>query len=268
MISPAEISKKYSEIGTAKANLPLFKMLLLSIMAGIFISMAGVGASTASCLVKPAALSRLISGMVFPAGLAMVLFAGSELFTGNCLLILPLLEKKITFFQLLRNWVVVYIGNLIGSLAVCAICVYGGQFSLYNGQLAVSAVSTAAAKCSLSFGDAFLKGIGCNFLVCIAVWIALGAKDMAGKMAGLYFPVLIFVVAGFEHCIANMFYIPAGLMAITCPEYLKLVLEAGVNIENLNILNFAFTNLVPVTLGNIIGGGFIGAVYWACYLKD
>ena len=133
--------------------------------------------------------------------------------------------------------------------------------------MAMSALNTAIAKCSLTFGDAFLRGIACNFLVCIAVWISFAAKDVVGKIVGLYFPILLFVISGFEHSIANMFYGPVGILAKSVPEYAQLAADAGVDISVLTWGNFLTQNLLPVTLGNIIGGLLVGTVYWCCYLN-
>ena len=266
MNSPAEVAKNYIGIGRGKVSLPVSKMFLLGLMAGMFIALAGVGASTASCTVNSASLAKLISGLVFPAGLAMVLLAGSELFTGNCLLVIPLLEREITLPAMLKSWVVVWLGNLAGSLIVSAVCVYGGQLSLFGGALAAAELSTAAAKCSLGFGSAFLKGVGCNFLVCIAVWISFAAKDVAGKIAGVFFPILLFVVSGFEHSVANMYYISVGLLAkgnAAC-----LAAAAGTDLSALTWGNFFTANLIPVTLGNLVGGCAVGLVYWYCYLRQ
>ena len=267
MNSPAEVAKNYLTIGKGKVNTPVPKMFVLAILAGMFIAMAGVGASTASCTVENASLGKFLGAAVFPGGLAMVLIAGSELFTGNTLLIIPLMEKQVTIGGVLKNWIVVYLGNLVGSLLVSAICVWGGQLGLFSNALAVSAMSTAAAKCSLPFAQALIKGIGCNFLVCIAVWMSFAAKDIAGKFLALYLPILIFVVAGFEHSVANMYYISVGLFAKTNPTYLQAAVDAGKDLTSLTWGNMFLANLLPVTIGNIIGGAvLVGLSYWFAYL--
>lgn len=266
MNSPAEIAANYSAVAQNKVRLRALPMFLLAIMAGIFIALAGAGSSTAACSVAAPSLAKLVSALVFPAGLAMVVLAGAELFTGNNLLVISLLQREITLKAMLRNWLIVYLGNFVGSLLVAALVVYSHLFSNFFGALAVSAISTAAIKCSLTFGDAFLRGIGCNFLVCIAVWIAFAAKDVAGKLAGLYFPILLFVVSGFEHSVANMFYGAAGLFANGTAEYAALAALAGVDTAALTWGNFLLGNLLPVTLGNIVGGMAVGLVYWCCYL--
>ena len=265
--SPKEIAQNYVAIGKAKANMAIDKMFLLAVIAGAFIAFGGVGSATAAVGVTPS-IGKLISGCIFPGGLTLVLLAGSELFTGNCLLSIPLLEKEITVKQMLRNWVVVYFGNMVGGMLVAAALVYSGQYNMFDGGMAVSVFSTAAAKCSLSFSDAFIKGILCNVLVCLAVWVAFSAKDSAGKVISLFFPILIFVICGFEHCIANMYYISAGLFGKNVPSYVVAAQAAGVNLDVITWKNFFITNLIPVTLGNIIGGAVcVGALYWYVYLR-
>ena len=243
-------------------------MLLLAVMAGAFIALGGVGATTAAVGVQPASVGKLMGACIFPGGLTMVLLAGSELFTGNCLLTVPLLEKEIKLSGMLKNWVVVYVGNFIGGILVAAGVVYSHQISLFDNGMAVSVISAAAGKCALSFTDALIRGIFCNFLVCIAVWVSFAAKDVAGKIIGLFFPIMIFVVCGFEHSVANMYYIGAGLFAKGIPEYAQAAADAGVNLDVLTWGNFLGTNLIPVTIGNIIGGGIcVGCVYWFLYLR-
>ena len=268
MNSPAEIAKNYVTIGKNKVNTPIGKMFLMAVMAGAFIAFGGIGSSTASVGVTPASVGKLISGCIFPGGLTMVLLAGSELFTGNCLLSIPLLEKEISVGGLLKNWIVVYFGNMVGGMLVAAGLAFSGQFNMFGGAMAVSVLSTAAAKCSLSFMDAFIKGIFCNVLVCLAVWMAFSAKDSAGKVLSLFFPILIFVVCGFEHCVSNMYYISAALFAKAVPSYMEAAVAAGVSLDSITWGNFLGTNLIPVTLGNIVGGAIcVGAVYWAIYLR-
>lgn len=268
LFSPAEIAKNYITIGKNKVNTPIDKMFLLAVIAGAFIALGGVGSSTAAVGVEPASVGKLISGCIFPGGLTLVLLAGSELFTGNCLLSILLLEKEITLAGMLKNWVVVYLGNLVGGMFVAAGMTYSGHYSLYNNGMAVSMLSTAAAKCSIGFGEAVIKGIFCNFLVCLAVWVSFAAKDAAGKVISLFFPIMIFVICGFEHCVANMYYISAGIFAKGIPVYAEAAAAAGVDISAVTWGNFFITNLVPVTIGNIIGGSIcVGAVYWYLYLR-
>lgn len=265
---PADVAKNYIATGKAKVNTPIPNMLLLGIMAGAFIAFGGVGATTVAVSIPLASVGKFIGACVFPGGLTMVLLAGSELFTGNCLLTIPLLQKEISLGGMLKNWVFVYLGNLIGGLLVGAAVVFGHQASLFGNGMATSIISTAAAKCSMSFSDALIKGICCNFLVCIAVWISFAAKDVAGKIIGLFFPVMLFVLCGFEHSVANMYYIGAGLFAMLVPEYAQAALDAGIDTSALTIGGFFGGNLLPVTIGNMIGGAVcVGCVYWFTYLR-
>lgn len=266
--SPAEVAANYVNIGKGKANLSIPKMLILGIMAGAFIAFGGVGATTVAVSVPEASLGKFLGACVFPGGLTMVLIAGSELFTGNCLMTIPLLRGEITFGQMIRNWIFVWIGNLIGGVLVGGAIVASHQVSLFDNGMAVSVISTAVAKTSMPFGDAFIKAIMCNFLVCIAVWISFCAKDVAGKIVGLFFPIMIFVLSGFEHSVANMYYISAGLFCKMVPAYAAAAQKAGIDMSGLTWGSMFGKNLLPVSLGNIVGGAIcVGIVYYGCYLK-
>jgi len=265
MNSPAEVAKNYISIGKAKTTNSIGKLLILGILAGAFIAFAGVGATTAAVSIEKASVAKFVGACVFPAGLAMVLIAGSELFTGNCLIIIPVLDGEVTVGAMLRNWVIVYIGNLIGGMLIAFLATYSNTFALFGNGLAVSATSTAVAKVSMTFGSAFLKGVLCNILVCIAVWMAFAAKDVTGKIIGLFFPIMLFVLCGYEHSVADMYYVPAGLFAKM--KFADAVADVS-NLNNLNWGTFFIKNLIPVTLGNIVGGAFlVGLPYWAVYLR-
>ena len=257
MYQPAEIAENFIQTGIMKTSLPRTKMFILGIFAGAFIAFAGTGSAVASCVVTDASIGRVLNAIVFPSGLLMVILAGSELFTGNNLIIISVLEKRVKVSAMLTNWFFVYLGNLTGSLAVAALVVHSHIMDLFHSQLAYSVIALAEAKCSLGFQDALVRGILCNVLVCIAVWIASGAKDIPGKIMGMFLPIAIFVLCGFEHSIANMFFIPAGIFASA---------EYGQAVECLNIAGF-FHNLLPVTLGNLIGGLLVGTGYRYVYLK-
>ena len=266
--SPKEITENYIGVGKGKCSLPAGKMFVLAIMAGMFIALAGLGATTAAVSVPLASVGKFLGACIFPAGLIMVVIAGSELFTGNCLLVIPALDKAVTIPQVLRNWGIVYLGNFVGSMIVAAGAVYSHQLALFGGGMAGSVISTAVAKCSMPFGDAVLKGIFCNFLVCIAVWLGMAAKDAAGKVLGIFWPIMLFVLCGFEHSIANMYYIGAGLLAKTVPDFAAAATAAGVDMSALTWGNFIGANLLPVTIGNIIGGASVGVVYWYVYKRE
>ena len=258
MNTPAEIAKNYEKIAVLKGKLPFCKMLLLAVMAGAFIALAGVGSTVASARIGTESEARRVSACVFPAGLAMVLISGSELFTGNSLMVLSVLQRKISVGAMLRNWGVVYIGNLIGAVLVAALTVYGHTPDLYGGALAESMVRAAQTKAAMGLGDALIRGVLCNFLVCIAVWMSFAAETVSGRILGLFFPILLFVLCGFEHCVANLYYLPAGLMAAA---------EYGIAADGLTVGTALLHNLIPVTIGNVLGGTAVGTVYWAVYRK-
>lgn len=248
MLAPADIAKTSVKIAENKAKLPTRKMFILGILAGMFIALAGVGATFGNYYV-----GKLAGACIFPAGLAMVVVAGSELFTGNNLMFSAVLKKKITFRQMFKNWALVYLGNFIGALIVTSLVVFSGAMDA----VAEPAIATATAKVNLGFFPALVRGIFCNFLVCIAVWMAFASDSVEGKIIAVFFPIMLFVLCGFEHSIANMFYIPAGIFE---------ALKSGA--EPISIGAFLLGNLLPVTLGNIIGGaGFVATSYYLAYLK-
>ena len=264
---PAQIAQNYCEAGKGKVSPTIPKMFLLGIMAGAFIAFGGVGSAAVGVSIPYASLAKFLGACVFPAGLTMVLCAGGELFTGNCLLVIPLYEKQITLLQMLKNWIVVYISNFVGAALVAAGVVFSHQPEMFGNGMAVTILSTAVSKCTIPFGQAFLRGILCNILVCLGVWIAFAAKDIAGKIIGLFFPVMIFVLCGFEHSVANMYYFMAGLFELRIDSFVQAAVDAGVNVSALNVAGIA-ANMIPVTLGNIVGGSIcVGTVYWFCYLK-
>ena len=255
MCTPKETAENYLSACRTKAALPLGRMFVLACLAGAFVALAGVASTAAAATVGDPSLAKLVSGCVFPAGLAMVIVAGSELFTGNNLMIMGVLAHTITARQMLRNWLVVYLGNFAGAVLVAALCVSGHVFSAFGGKLAASVIAIAQTKAGLTFGDAFVRGILCNFLVCIAN----AARTVGGKIAAVFFPIMAFVVAGFEHSIANMYYLAAGLFTAG---------QTGAAAEGLTWGRALAGNLLPVTLGNLVGGGLlVGVSAWYLYLK-
>lgn len=259
MIASKQIAENYVETGRKKAELPVSHMLILGFFAGMFIALAGAGASVASAAMTNASASRIASALVFPAGLALVVCTGAELFTGNCLMMISALQKRISVGGLFKNLLFVYLGNLIGAIFVAILFVYGHIPSLYGGDLAQVLLNTAVSKVTLTLPEMLCRAVLCNVLVCIAVWAAMSSEQVSGKILALYPPVAIFILCGFEHCIANMFYIPAGLMIMG---------EYGLAAEGLTIGNFILNNLIPATIGNMIGGMLvIGGGYWLVYLR-
>ncbi len=258
MHSPLEIAKNYVEVGVHKSNLSIFKMILLGFFAGMFIGFAGIASTTASSTIAVPSVAKLVGALVFPAGMAMVLVAGSELFTGNNLIILAVLTGKTSVGKMLKNWFFVYLGNFLGAAFVAVLVVYGHTPDLFQGALATAIVNAAKARTDLSVMDAFVRGILCNILVCIAVWMSFAAKRVSGKLMTSFWPVMLFVLCGFEHCIADMYFGVAGLL--TASEY-------QIAAEGLNWFNFLIKSLLPITLGNLVGGaGIVGCGYYLAYL--
>ncbi|WP_029232438.1 formate/nitrite transporter family protein [Butyrivibrio sp. VCB2006] len=259
MKSPAEIAVKYESVGKGKTELNALKTFLLGILAGAYIALGGLGSQIASCTAADPSSARMISSVVFPIGLFMVLVGGAELFTGNCLIIIPVLSGKAKLSGMLKNWVLVYFGNMVGGFLIALIASTSHIYSFANNALAEAVINTAVAKANISFSDGLLRGILCNVLVCLAVWCSFSADEVAGKVLALWLPVMLFIICGFEHCVANMYFIPAGML--TSAIY-------GLPADGLSLFGFFVTNLIPVTIGNIIGGSVcVGAMYYAIYLK-
>ena len=261
MNSPAEIARLYVDTGVQKSKLPFGKMLALAIFAGMFIALGGFASTVASHGIQSEAAGRLLSACIFPIGLMMVLVGGAELFTGNSLMLMPVFQKRASFWRVIWNWIVVYIGNFIGGLAIAYLVVNfcaTGEHALYKGALAQTMANTAVAKSSLGFLEAFVKGVLCNFMVCMAVWVSMAAADVGGKILALYLPIALFVLCGFEHCVANMYYLPAGFF---------VSLKTGTDL-GISVIDALFKNLIPVTLGNLVGGACVtGFGYWWIYLR-
>jgi formate/nitrite transporter len=267
LFSPAEITQNYADAGRVKTDRSAGQTLILAVLAGLLIGFGAAVSNTASHTVESVSAARVISGLLFPFGLAMVLLTGAELFTGNCLIIIPVLGKTVTPGRMFRSWLLVYAGNFIGALLPAAGCAFFGQFDYSAGGLALYTVGTAAAKCSLPFLNAFVSGIFCNMLVCLGVLCGLSAKDTTGRILGAFVPVSFFVICGFEHCIANMYYVPTGIFALQIPRYTDLAAASGLDTAALSPANFLLHNLFPVTLGNITGGIIMGTVMRVCYPK-
>lgn len=257
MHSPLEIARNYVEIGVHKTNLSIYKMFLLGFFAGVFIGFAGIASTTASSTIAIPSLAKLVGACVFPAGMAMVLIAGSELFTGNTLIIISVLEKKVSILKMLKSWLIVYLANFLGAAFVACLVVYGSTPGLFQGALAEAIVNAGTARTNLTFMEGFIRGILCNLLVCIAVWMAFSSKNVSGKVLISFWPIMLFVLCGFEHCVADMYFGVAALL--TADKY-------GIVAEGLTWDNFLFGSMVPITLGNIVGGMIVGIGYWLSYL--
>lgn len=266
MNTSKEIIELNMNAAVNKANLKLSKMIALGILAGMFIALGAAISNTAVHTIKDVGLARTLAGAIFPVGLMMIVFIGGELFTGNCLMIMAVINKRIKVSQMLRNLCVVFLSNFIGSFVIVLIINYCGNLDFTSGALGAYTIKVALGKVTLSPAKAVLSGILCNILVCIAILMATACKDAIGKIFAIWFPIFAFVIGGFEHIVANMYYIPAGLVASTNPDYVTKAEELyGITSEQLKSLNIAglFSNFIPVTVGNIIGGIlFIGCLLY------
>lgn len=272
-LTPKEITDYVVHSGETKTHTLWWKQILLGFLGGVFIAFAAEGSSVSSYGIHITGLAKTLAGAIFSTGLMMVLLAGADLFTGNCLIIVSVIEKKSTITGMLRNWVFVYLGNLLGSLFIAFLILHSSQLNMDAGMLGGYVVKNATLKCNLSFTQALSMGILCNWLVCIAVWLCYGAKDMAGKILAIFFPIWLFITSGFEHSVADMYYIAIGLFAKSNETYTKLAMEdfhiTADQLQNLTWTNYFTKSLIPVTLGNIIGGViFVGCIYWLIYKKD
>lgn len=269
---PADMAKKAEDIGEKKANMSFSKTSLLAILAGAFIAMGGlfstivqVGGETI-----PYGVVKLLAGIAFCVGLALVVVGGAELFTGNTLLSMAFLSKRISFGKLIRNWTIVYFGNFLGSVIIAALVFSSGQFTQCHGQVGALALKIANTKCSLDFFQAILLGIMCNVFVCLAVWLTYACRSVADKIVVIILPIAAFVAAGFEHSVANMYFLPLGYMIKVgaSTQFWTDIGKTAADFGAINWNNMLIGNLLPVTIGNIIGGAiFIGATYWLIYRK-
>ena len=271
-LSPAEVAELVVGVGQRKAEMSVTNQLILSVMAGAFIAFGAAGSCVAVHTVESAGVAKALAGALFAAGLIMVVVAGGELFTGNSLMLMAMAEGRISPWQLLRSWIVVYAGNFAGALLTAGLVCLSGQWGMSGGLLGASVIKTAAGKTALSFQNAFFLGVLCNWLVCLAVWMSFAARDIAGKVLVIFFPIWLFVTSGFEHSVANMYYIPAGILAAADPALAERAASVGLSPEALANLNWGAmlqANLLPVTLGNVVGGGgLVALAYWFVYRRD
>jgi len=271
--TPSEITYTTIQIGIKKVGMKYSNQFILGILAGAFIAFAAEGSNMAAfnLFAKPETygLGKVLAGAIFGTGLMLVVLAGGELFTGNTMILGGVLDGKIKLSDMLKNWFFVYSGNFIGSLLIAYMIVHSGLFNSGANVLGGVTIKIASYKVGLSFMSAFYLGIMCNMLVCLAVWMAYGAKDMVGKIFAIFFPIWLFITSGFEHSIANMYYIPAGILAKANPSWVIESHLAPAALANLNWENFIINNLIPVTLGNIVGGSiFVVGIYWFVYIKN
>ncbi|MDR2490309.1 MAG: formate/nitrite transporter family protein [Spirochaetaceae bacterium] len=270
--NPAQILEFTSEVGVIKAQKTAVYLLILGFLAGAFIAFAAEGSNMAAfnLFANPDTygLGKVLAGAVFGTGLMLVLVAGGELFTGNTLILIAVLDKKIKIRGMLRNWLIVYIANFIGSIFIAYMMNKSGLFNSGNGMLGGQTIKIAAYKTGLPFSSAFYLGVMCNWLVCLAVWVSFAAKDVMGKLFACFFIIGLFITSGFEHSVANMYYIPAGILAKGNQLWREAAHISEAQLAGLNWAAFFAKNLLPVTLGNIVGGsGLVALLYWISFKK-
>lgn len=260
---PAEMAHLAEDIGVKKANLAFMPMFSLAILAGAFVALGGnfsTLAITGAAGTLPFGVTRILAGLTFSLGLILVIVGGAELFTGNNLIVMAYASGRVTLRQLLRNWMVVYSGNFIGALGIVLLVVLTKQHEFADGAVGKTLVAIAEKKCQLEFIPAIALGIACNLLVCLAVWLCFSTRTVTDKILAIVPPITAFVAGGFEHSVANMYFLPLGMM---------IQQQIGGDHPSLTWSRIFLHNLLPVTLGNIIGGALlVGLVYWSIYLRS
>jgi len=281
---PAEMAARAEFLGMRKAEMPFLKMFMLSVLAGAFISLGAIFATTVGAgsmsitdangavafnTGLPYGVTRLLMGVVFSLGLILVVVGGAELFTGNNLIVMAWANGKVTGPALLRNWVIVYLGNFVGSIGTAILMFLTKQYTFGSNAVGITALRIGVAKVDLTFVQAVALGILCNALVCLAVWLTYSARSTIDKIFAILFPIAAFVASGFEHSIANMYFIPYALFIKNLdPHFVSAIGDKVPQLELLTWPAFLFQNLIPVTIGNIIGGAvLVAAAYWAIFLR-
>lgn len=268
-LPPADVARKAAALGVAKAHMETLEVFVLSVLAGAFIALGAIFATTVAAGGGdlPYGVIRLLAGLVFALGLILVVVAGAELFTGNNLIVMAWASRQVSTGALLRNWTIVWLGNFVGAFATAVILVVSRQYELGGGEVGRAALSIASAKTDLGFLQAIALGMLCNALVCLAVWLTYGAHTTTDKILAVIPPIAAFVAAGFEHSVANMYFISVGLL-VREDEAFVAGLGPAPDLDSLSWGAFFLDNLLPVTIGNVIGGAvMVGAVYWAVYLR-
>jgi formate transporter len=268
-LPPPEMARRGEQVGVVKAALPTDTLLALGVLAGAFIAMGAIFATTVTAggADLPFGVSRLLAGLAFSLGLILVVVAGAELFTGNNLVVMAWASQRVTTRRLLWTWVLVYVGNFAGSIATAGLMYVSRQYRFGGGVVGEQVLAIAAAKTELGFAQAIALGAFCNALVCLAVWLTYSARTTTDKILAIVPPIAAFVAAGFEHCVANMYFIPMGLFVKEDSAWLQ-GRENLPDLGNLTWPDFIVGNLVPVTIGNLIGGTLmVAGVYWFVYLR-
>lgn len=269
-ISPSQIVERASDVGIAKAKMKIFPMLLLAFLAGMYIAFGGIFSvvvATGTSSVWPFGVTRLLQGIAFSLGLILVVVGGAELFTGNMLMSIAWAQKKISTFSVLRNWLIVYIGNFFGSIFLAGLITMGKTYLLSQGDLGLTLFKIVGTKLNYGFWQALSLGVLCNILVCLAVWLSYSAKNTTDKIFSVLFPISAFIAAGFEHSVANMFLIPAAFFIKRYDPFFSSGLP--LDLSGFTWPNFLLHNLLPVTLGNMLGGiVIVGLIYFFSYKKS
>lgn len=270
--TPKEVHENMTKAAVTKASYSWDRMLILGIMAGLCIALGAEASNVAMHDISHVGLARLVAGCIFPVGLVSLVLAGGELFTGNALMLTGVVSRKITLKKMLRNWVIVYFANMIGAVFIAWMVSQTGQWNYTDGMLGAMTIKIAVGKVNLSPWTAFCSGIMCNVFVCLAVLMASAAKAIIGKIVAIFLPICAFVISGFEHCVANMYYIPAGMLAARNYDYVARAQElygiSEAQLSRLTVGHFLYDNLLFVTLGNIIGGGLlVGLMYYAAFVR-
>ena len=269
--SPVQVIETNIKGGETKVNLPIIKMIILGIMAGAFIALGGATSSTAAHNISNVGLSRFVSGIIFPVGLMLITFIGGELFTGNCLTSMGAMDHRFSWGKVVRDLCIIWLSNLVGAVIIAALTYFSGNLDYSSGLLGAYSIKVALGKCTITPVKGITSGILCNILVCAAILMGTAAKDIGGKVWAIFFPIMAFVVGGFEHCVANMFYIPVGIMASMNETYVQKAQEAyGITAEQLSKLSIGgfISNQIPVTIGNILGGMiFVGLPCYFVHCK-
>ena len=281
---PQEMATRAEYLGVRKAEMPFVKVFMLSVLAGAFISLGAIFATTVGAggmavastdgtiafnTGLPYGLTRLLMGFVFSLGLILVVVGGAELFTGNNLIVMAWANGKVTGRALLRNWAIVYLGNFFGSIGTVILMFFTRQYTFGANSVGITALKIGVAKVEFTFLQAIALGILCNALVCLAVWLTYSARSTLDKILAILFPITAFVAVGFEHSIANMYFIPYALFIKDFdPNFVSTVSDKVAHLDLLTWQAFLFSNLIPVTIGNIIGGAvLVAAIYWAIFLR-
>jgi len=270
---PPEMALKAEELGIRKANLDFTRTFVLAVLAGAFIALGAAFSTTVATgtAEAPYGWSRLLVGLSFSIGLVLVVVGGAELFTGNNLIVMAWASGRVSTARLLRHWAIAYLGNFVGAAATAVVIFASGQYGFAGGSVGDTALSIANAKTSLPFVQAIVLGILCNALVCLAVWLSYSARSTSDKILAVFPPITAFVAMNFEHSIANMYFIPIGLLVKAgAPESFWVGIgKTAASYPELNVSHFLANNLLPVTLGNVIGGAaLVGLVYWFVFRRD